>query len=79
MEYEGPDLADLKAFAIEMSRNPLELPSARSRALMACLVIPAPIQKWMVEAGAVEPLLDSIEKTILAAEAHAARPSGTEG
>lgn len=61
----------LKVFAIEMSRDPAEGLSARQRALMACIVIPAPIQKWMVEAGAVEPLLDSIEKTILAAEEHA--------
>lgn len=65
------DVADLKSFAIEMSRDPRELPSARQRALMACIVIPAPIQQWMLDAGAVEPLLDSIEKTILAAEDHA--------
>lgn len=68
---EQDSVAELKAFAIEMSRDPREVPDARQRALMACIVIPAPIQKWMVEAGAVEPLLDSIEKTILAAEAHA--------
>ena len=62
-----------KAYAIERSRDPNELPNARDRARMACLVIPASIQKWMVEAGAVEPLLDSIEATIIAAEKHASR------
>jgi len=65
------DQQELKAFAIEMSRDPREGLTARQRALMACIVIPQPIQQWMVEAGAVEPLLDSIEKTILAAEEHA--------
>ncbi len=62
------DVAALKAFAIEMSRDPAEGLSARQRAVMACIVIPSEIQKWMIDAGAVEPLLDSIEKTILAAE-----------
>jgi hypothetical protein len=62
---------ELKVFAIEMSRDPREGMTARQRALMACIVIPAPIQQWMLDAGAVEPLLDSIEKTILAAEKHA--------
>jgi hypothetical protein len=62
-----------KAYAIERSRDPSEMPNARDRARMACIVIPASIQKWMLEAGAVEPLLDSIEATILAAEQHAAR------
>ena len=57
-----------KAFAIEMSRDPREGLTARQRALMACIVIPPEIQKWMLDVGAVEPLLDSIEKTILAAE-----------
>lgn len=61
----------VKAFAIEMSRDPREGLTARQRALMACIVIPQPIQQWMVEAGAVDPLLDSIEKTILAAEENA--------
>lgn len=70
-EASQDDVAALKAFAIEMSRNPAEGLSARDRALMACIVIPAPIQKWMVDVNAVEPLLDSIEKTILAAEDHA--------
>lgn len=65
------ELDAFKAFVIETSRDPREFPSARSRALMACLVIPAPIQKWMVEANALEPLLDSLEKTILAAEEYA--------
>lgn len=54
-----------------MSRDPREGLSARDRAMMACIVIPASIQKWMLEVGAVEPLLDSIAKTILAAEEHA--------
>ncbi len=68
-----------KAYAIERSRNPAEGLSARQRALMACIVIPPEIQKWMLEAGAVEPLLDSIEKTILAAEdAARAAVSSTE-
>lgn len=68
-EAHDPDeLAGFKAFAIERSRDPAEGLSARHRALMACIVIPAEIQKWMLDAGAVEPLLDSIEKTILAAE-----------
>lgn len=66
-----------KAYAIERSRDPNELPNARDRARMACIVIPAPIQKWMIEAGAIEPLLDSIEATILAAEQHAARAAIT--
>jgi hypothetical protein len=70
-------VAALKAFAIELSRDPAEGVSARGRALMACIVIPPEIQKWMVEAGAVEPLLDSIEKTILAAE-EAARADAVE-
>lgn len=66
------DNADaFKAYVIERSRDPSETPSARDRALMACLVIPAPIQKWLVETGAAEPLFDSIEATILAAEQHA--------
>jgi hypothetical protein len=68
------EVAAVKAFAIEMSRDPRELPSARQRAVMACLVIPQPIQEWMVQAGAVEPLIDSIEKTILAAEKYAREP-----
>lgn len=62
------DVAALKAFAIEMSRDPREGLTARQRAFMACIVIPSAIQQWMLDAGAVEPLLDSIEKTILAAE-----------
>lgn len=62
------EIAALKAFAIERSRDPAEGLSARQRALMACIVIPPEIQKWMLDVGAVEPLLDSIEKTILAAE-----------
>lgn len=69
MSVEPIDAAAVKAFAIEMSRDPREGLTARQRALMACIVIPSAIQQWMVEAGAVEPLLDSIEKTILAAEA----------
>jgi hypothetical protein len=73
MSVEPVDAAAVKAFAIEMSRDPKEGLSARDRALMACIVIPAPVQKWMVEIGAVEPLLDSIEKTILAAERAAAK------
>jgi hypothetical protein len=73
------DVAELKVFAIERSRDPREGLTARQRALMACLVIPAPIQQWMIEAGAVEPLLDSIEKTILAAEAHAALAAVSQG
>jgi hypothetical protein len=68
MENEA---AAIKAFAIEISRDPREGLTARQRALMACIVIPAPIQQWMLDVGAVEPLLDSIEKTILAAEAAA--------
>lgn len=67
------DEADaFKAYVIERSRDPSQTPSARDRALMACLVIPPPIQKWMVEMGAAEPLFDSIEATIIAAEKHAA-------
>ena len=69
-EATRDDVAALKAFAIEMSRDPAEGLSARQRALMACIVIPAQIQQWMLDVGAVEPLLDSIEKTILAAEDH---------
>jgi hypothetical protein len=65
------EVAALKTFAIEMSRDPREGLTARQRALMACIVIPQPIQQWMMDAGAVEPLLDSIEKTILAAEDNA--------
>lgn len=60
-----------KAYAIERSRDPDELPNARDRARMACLVIPAAIQTWMLQVGAVEPVLDSIEATIIAAEQHA--------
>lgn len=71
MSDDQAAVAELKAFAIEMSRDPREGLTARERALMACIVIPAAIQKWMIEAGAVELLLDSIEKTILAAEAAA--------
>lgn len=62
---------DFKSFVLEMGRDPSELPSARQRALMACIVLPSEIQKWIVDAGALDPLLDSIEKTILAAEQHA--------
>jgi len=62
------DTEKLKALAIELSRDPAEGLSAGSRALMACIVIPFEIQEWMNEVGATEPLLDSIEKTILAAE-----------
>lgn len=65
------DMREFKAFLLEQSRNPVELPSARQRALIACTVLPAPIQKWIVEAGALDPLLDSIEQTILGAEKHA--------
>lgn len=65
---EAEDIQSLKAFAIERSRDPAEGVDARGRALFACIVIPVEIQKWMVSAGAVEPLLDSIEATILAAE-----------
>lgn len=71
MDVDRDEVADLKAFAIEMSRDPREGLTARQRALMSCIVIPQPIQQWMIDAGAVEPLLDSIEKTILAAEEHA--------
>ena len=71
MDDQDEEARAFKAFAIEMSRDPREVPSARDRALMACIVIPADIQEWMMQAGAVEPLLDSIEKTILAAEEHA--------
>lgn len=60
-----------KEYVIERGRNPAEVPSARDRARIACLVLPEYIQRWMVEAGAVDPLLDSLEKTILAAEEHA--------
>lgn len=74
MTASQTDVSELKAFAIEMSRDPAEGLSARQRALFACIVIPQPIQQWMVEAGAVEPLLDSIEKTILAAEKNRAMP-----
>ena len=63
--------AAIKVFAIEMSRDQREGLTARQRALMACIVIPQAIQQWMLDAGAVEPLLDSIEKTILAAEKYA--------
>lgn len=72
MSDSDRDEADaFKAYVIERSRDPSETPSARDRALMACLVIPPAIQKWMVEVGAAEPLFDSIEATILAAEKHA--------
>lgn len=70
-DIEPEELAAFKSYVIERSRDPGEMPSARQRALMACLVIPNAIQKWMVETGAVEPLLDSIEATIVAAEKHA--------
>lgn len=60
--------AAFKSFVIERSRDPAEAVDAKGRALMACLVIPAPIQRWMVDAGIVEPLIDSIAKTITAAE-----------
>lgn len=63
--------ADFKKYLIERSRDPGEVPDARQRALMACLVIPNEIQKLMVAANAIEPLLDSIEATIKAAERHA--------
>lgn len=63
--------ADFKRYIVERSRNPDELPDARQRALFACLVIPHEVQKWMMQIGAVEPLLDSIEATIKEAEAHA--------
>lgn len=68
---EEPDMAAFKKYLLERSRDPSELPDARQRALMACTVLPAPIQKWMIEIGALEPLLDSIEATIIAAEQHA--------
>lgn len=72
------DNADaFKAYVIERSRDPGETPSARDRALMACLVIPAPIQKWMVEIGAAEPLFESIAATIIAAEEHAVKVAHT--
>ena len=70
-EVDQSDIAAIKAFAIEMSRDPREGLTARQRALMACIVIPQTIQQWMIDAGAVEPLVDSIEKTILAAEKYA--------
>lgn len=70
-EVDREDVAKLKAYAIEMSRDPREALSARDRALMACIVLPQPIQQWIIDAGALEPLIDSIEKTILAAEEHA--------
>ncbi len=78
MNATQDDVAALKVFAIKMSRDPREVPSARQRALMACIVIPAPIQQWMLDAGAVNLLLDSIENTILAAEEHA-RKSALSG
>jgi len=68
MTASPADLSELKAFVVERSRDPAEGLTARQRAVMACIVIPQPIQQWMVEAGAVEPLVDSIEKTILAAD-----------
>jgi hypothetical protein len=70
MERDEKDA--FKAYCIERSRDPNELRCPRQRALMACLVISASIQKRMVEAGALETLLDSIEATIIAAEKHAA-------
>jgi hypothetical protein len=68
MEVDPDDALAFKKYVMERSRDPNEVPSARQRALMACLVIPNEIQKWMIEVGAVEPLLDSIEATIVAAE-----------
>jgi hypothetical protein len=65
---EPEEATAFKAFAIERSRDPAEGMTARQRALMACIVIPPEIQKWMLDVGAVEPLLDSVEKTITAAE-----------
>lgn len=76
MDATENEQAEFKRYIIERSRDPGELPDARQRALMACLVIPNAIQKWMIEAGALEPLLDSIAATIIAAENHArANPS----
>lgn len=72
-EVDEEEIAALKKYVIERSRDPNDLPSARQRALMACIVMPNEIQRWMIECGAIEPLLDSIEATILAAEAHAAQ------
>ena len=74
MEIEPNESAAFKKYIIERSRDPNEIPSARQRALFACLVIPAPIQQWMIEVGAVDPLLDSIEATIVAAEQRFAGP-----
>jgi hypothetical protein len=71
MGIDPDEKSAFKAYVIDRARDPGETPNARQRAMMACLVIPAPIQKWMIEAGAIEPLLDSIEKTIIAAEKYA--------
>lgn len=71
MSEPDAEASAFKAYLLQRSRNPEEVASARDRALFACLVIPEPVQKWMVDIGAVEPLLDSIEATIVEAEKHA--------
>lgn len=55
MEDIDPDenAAAFKTYVLERSRDPNDIPSARQRALMACIVLPNAIQKWMVEAGAI--------------------------
>jgi hypothetical protein len=60
--------AELKKYVLERSRDPREVPSARDRALMACIVLPDAIQKWIIDAGAFDPLIESIAATIKAAD-----------
>lgn len=68
MKQDPEELQGFKAYAIQRSRDPSEGVDAKGRAIMACIVLPAPIQKWIVDAGCLEPLIDSIAETIVAAE-----------
>lgn len=56
-----------KDYVMDRARTSGDM-TARERALMALIVLPNDIQKMILERDALEPLLDSIEATIIAAE-----------
>jgi hypothetical protein len=57
---------DFKSYLMDRARDPDEMPNLRSRLVVACSNIPKDIQQEMMDRDLVEPLIDNLEKTVLA-------------
>lgn len=59
-------MKDLHSYLMDRARDPDEMPDLRARLVVACSNIPKDIQQEMMNRALVEPLIDNLEKTVLA-------------